>query len=322
MILGLYLDLAVGARLGGAESWGRSSASATGVSLGAPPDQLSPAGQNWQLAAFAPRKLQEGRYAAFRQILAKTLRHCGVLRIDHALGLSRSFWIPEDGSPGGYIRQPFEALMAVIAIEAQRAGAVIVGEDLGLVPPGFRDAMADGGLCGYTVLQYEKDSKGRFLPTGHLRAQSLACFGTHDTPTLRGFWEGRDIGWWQKLGWIDAEQAEAAQKTREDEKRQLLAPSKAQTQDPAQELGDMSDAIHRRLAKAPSALVAAQLDDILTVAEAQNLPGTVYEHPNWRRRYPLTISQIAASDALAKTSQIMTEAGRSQFKTMTRKEST
>lgn len=320
MALGLYLDLAVGARLGGAESWGQGAASAIGVSLGAPPDQLSPAGQNWQLTALSPHKLQQGGYAAFRQILAQTLRHCGVLRIDHALGLNRSYWLPEDGSPGGYIRQPFRALMAVIAIEATRAGSVIVGEDLGLVPKGFRETMAEGGLYGYTVLQYEKDASGAFLPDERLRAQSLACFGTHDTPTLRGFWEARDIDWWEKLMWIDSEGAEAARTRRWDEKRHLLGlPRKAALPDLT--AAAVRDKVHGRLARTPAALVAVQLDDILTVTEAQNLPGTVDTHPNWRRRMPATIAEIATSEDLATTARLMAQAGRASVPQKLRKES-
>lgn len=319
MSLGLYLDLAVGARLGGAESWGKSSAGAVGVSLGAPPDQLSPAGQNWQLTALAPRKLQQGRYTAFRQILAQTLRHCGLLRIDHALGLNRSYWIPEDGSPGGYIKQPFQALMAVIAIEAQRAKALIVGEDLGLVPFGFRDRMAQGGLYGYTVLQYEKDEAGRFLSNERLRPQSLACFGTHDTPTLRGFWQGCDIDWWRKLEWIDDDQAAQARTTRQNENRQLLDLADG-AEIPSEAPASLAAHVHGKLAKAPAALVAVQLDDILNVTEAQNLPGTVDTHPNWRRRSPKLIPEIISSKALVETAGIMTAHGRASRTQNTRKD--
>lgn len=309
LALGLYLDLAVGARVGGAESWGETSAAATGVTLGAPPDHLSPAGQNWQLAALSPYRLQRTGYAALRFVLRQNMRHCGLLRIDHALGLSRSFWIPEDGSPGGYIRQPFQALMAVIAIEACRAGTAIVGEDLGLVPPGFRDEMATRGLYGYSVLQYEKDDQGNFLPTTSLRKQSLACFGTHDTPTLAGFWQGRDMAWWHRLGWISRAEAVSARRTRSREKRQLtgIAPPDPL---PKRATKKLRDRVHRRLADVPADLVAVQLDDILCLSDAQNLPGTIDEHPNWRRAYPLTLDQIARGADLKKTARIMTDAGR------------
>lgn len=313
MDLGLYLDLAVGSRRGGAESWGEGAPVARGVSLGAPPDHLSPAGQNWQLSAFAPGKLQNTRYANLRQVLRQAMRHAGVLRIDHVLGLNRSFWIPDDGSPGGYMRQPFEALMGVIRIEAARAGCVVVGEDLGLVPLGFRDTMATGGFYGYSVLQYEKDKAGNFKPVSDLRAQSLACFATHDTPTLAGYWSGRDLSWWRKLGWVTDQGAAQAKAQRDMDKRQILDP--ASDLDLSEcSLASVRNTVHRRLASSPAAMVAVQLDDILLVEEAQNLPGTVTVHPNWQRRYPQSVAEIAHSEGLAETAGIMTRAGRSRAK--------
>jgi 4-alpha-glucanotransferase len=309
MALGLYLDLAVGPRLGGAETWGAASAAATGVSLGAPPDQLSPAGQNWQLAALSPNRLRAGRYAALRFVLRQNMRHCGLLRIDHALGLNRSFWLPEDGTPGGYIRQPFDALMAVIAIEAERAGCVVVGEDLGLVPEGFREDMARRGLYGYSVLQYEKDANGHFLPPEALRPQTLACFATHDTPTLAGFWQGRDIAWWERLGWVTQTEAARAMDGRQGEKRDLAGLAAPAPLPPRAGPG-LRDTVHARLAQSPAALVAVQLDDILCIEEAQNLPGTVDEHPNWRRRCPQTLQEIETGPDLDKTASIMAHAGR------------
>lgn len=313
MSLGLYLDLAVGARVGGAESWGHAAATAPGVTLGAPPDHLSPAGQDWQLAASSPYKAQATCYDAFRFVLRQNMRHAGVLRIDHALGMNRSFWLPEDGSPGAYMKQPFQSLMAIIAIEATRAGTVIVGEDLGLVPPGFRAEMSERGLYGYSVLQYEKDAGGRFLPSEGLRSQSLACFGTHDTPTLAGFWHGEDIAWWEKLGWIDATEAARVTDTRFAEKRQLAAMP-APDPLPRKATSGIRDTIHTRLAESPAALVAVQLDDVLGVRDAQNLPGTIQEHPNWRRVYPETISEMINSPDLQKTANIMAHAGRNALK--------
>ena len=321
MDLGLYLDLAVGARLGGAESWGAKAADASGVSLGAPPDQLSPAGQNWQLAALSPRKLQKSGYRAFRQIIASNLQHCSLLRIDHALGLNRSYWIPEDGSPGGYIRQPFDVLLAIISIEATRAQALIVGEDLGLVPKGFREQMARSGLYGYTVMQYEKKGPGVLKPTSSIRPRSLACFGTHDTPTLRGYWEGRDIEWWRKLDWIDDVQRRNVQSERAQEKRQLVGGGTSSSIGSI-EPDVLRDVVHEKLAVSPAAIVAVQLDDVLTLTEAQNLPGTIDSHPNWQRRYPQTIDEIGQGAALQQTARIMADAGRSARATDIIKEST
>jgi 4-alpha-glucanotransferase len=313
MALGLYLDLAVGARRGGAETWCERDAVATGVSIGAPPDHLSPEGQNWQLAAYAPSRLRATGYRAFREILRETLRHAGLLRIDHILGFNRSFWIPDGGGPGGYVRQPFEALLAITAIEAARAGVVVVGEDLGLVPEGFRETLAARGIYGYSVLQYEKDGKGRPRPPGALRRQTLACFGTHDTPTLRGYWTGHDIGLWQSMGWADDATARQARAAREAEKRALLAHAGA-----ANGAGDarqVAGLMHGLLADAPCQMVSVQLDDMLLVEEAQNLPGTVDAHPNWRRKSPSDLVGIAADPVLEDTARIMRGAGRAPRET-------
>lgn len=302
MGLGLYLDLAVGPRRGGAESWCEQGATAAGVSLGAPPDHLSPDGQNWQLAAFAPAKLAAQDYRPLRRIIAEAMRHAGVLRIDHVLGLNRSHWIPDDGSPGGYIRQPFQALLAVIAIEAERAGTVVIGEDLGLVPDGFRETLGARGFYSYSVLQYEKDGKGAFRAPDTMRPNSLVCFGTHDTPTLRGFCEGRDIEWWHRLGWIDAAAEARAQKDRAKDHRALAAI------DPAAK--DVKTGIHTAMAASPVAMVSVQLDDLCDQVEAQNLPGTIDEHPNWRRRCPVPVERLGNDPDLRALGETMRAAGR------------
>lgn len=308
MPLGLYLDLAVGARLGGAESWCEQGSIADGVSIGAPPDHLSPAGQNWNLTAYAPRKLAQKRYAPFRHMVARIMRHCGLLRIDHALGLTRSYWIPDDGSPGGYIRQPFEIFAALIAIEAERANTLVVGEDLGLVPDGLREQLDDLGFYGYSVLQFEK-TDGVPNDPASLRPRSLACFGTHDTPTLRGFYEGVDIDWWARLGWIAPEEkpGKLAERARDVDAFTAVAPPAYRDTSAAE---GFRDAMHATLAHSPAALVAVQLDDVLGERQAQNIPSTTTEHPNWLRRSPLSIKDIESVDGLKDLRAIMQDGGR------------
>ncbi|MFC6585159.1 4-alpha-glucanotransferase [Sulfitobacter aestuariivivens] len=298
MGLGLYLDLAVGPRRGGAETWCAQGSVAQGVSIGAPPDHLSPGGQNWMLAAYAPRKLRDQRYRPWRRVLAQTMAHAGIIRIDHVLGLYRSFWIPDDGSPGGYIRQPLDALTAVIKIEAARHGCAVIGEDLGLVPKGFRDTMRGHGFYGYAVMQYEKDAKGRFPDPARSPTQVLSCFATHDTPTVDGYATGRDIDWWEKLGWIDAARARAEHCKRAGE---VSAVSKARP---------FATEVHDRLAVTNATLAAVQLDDVLQETETQNLPGTVDEHPNWQRRYDVKVDALRADNSLAEIAQMMQDAGR------------
>ncbi|MCK8463381.1 4-alpha-glucanotransferase [Aliiroseovarius sp. S1339] len=298
--LGLYLDLAVGPRRSGAESWCERASIAQDVSIGAPPDHLSPEGQNWDLSAFAPSKLQRANYRPFRRILAQTMRHAGVVRIDHVLGLNRSFLIPDNGCPGGYIRQPLESLIAIIKIEAERNNGAVIGEDLGLVPPNFRATMRNHGFYGYSVLQYEKTKTGRFRNPAKGRAQVLSCFATHDTPTVKGYETGCDIKWWQRLGWIDEHQAKSAQRDRTKDFAALTRIADRAT--------DFHSSVHAILARSPASLISIQLDDILGVAEAQNLPGTIDEHPNWRRKYPVRLEDLSKFKGLRQLSDMMTHA--------------
>lgn len=299
MPLGLYLDFAVGSRRDGAESWCEQAAVAQGVSIGAPPDQLNPEGQNWNLTAFAPRKLRAMRYRPLRRIIAQTIRHAGIIRIDHVLGLNRSYWIPDDGSPGGYIHQPFESLLAIIKIEAERFNCAVVGEDLGLVPDGFRDTMRDNGFYGYSVLQYEKDDHGGFGETDPVATQALSCFATHDTPTVKGYETGRDIDWWEKLDWIDAQAADVMRHDRRVEVDAFRGDS------------DFQDRVHGHLAHSNATLVTVQLDDVFGVVEAQNLPGTIVQHPNWRRKYDVDLCKFSLDGRLTAVASLMRSAGRS-----------
>ncbi|OSQ53067.1 4-alpha-glucanotransferase [Marivita geojedonensis] len=302
MALGLYLDLAVGPRPDGAEVWMNADTIAKGVTIGAPPDHLSPEGQSWALAAHAPGPLARARYAPLRSMLRRLMAKCGVLRIDHALGLLRSFWLPDDGSPGGYITQPLDSLLAVITIEAHRAGCLVVGEDLGLVPDGFRKAMNDAGLYSYAVWQFEANHLGEILPADTLPPYSLACFGTHDTPTLSGFWHGTDVEWWQRVGWLSSGDRAARHSHRAKQRASLrdvcAIPSTAR-------IGEIADTIHRGLAQSPAALVSMQMDDVFGELEAQNLPGTINEHPNWRRRLSVPIEAMEQSSALRHISDVM-----------------
>lgn len=298
MALGLYLDLAVGSRRDGAEAWCEQAVVAQGVSIGAPPDHLSPQGQNWNLTAFSPIKLKAQRYRSLRRIIGKMIRHAGIIRIDHVLGLNRSFWIPDDGSAGGYIRQPFESLLAVIKIEAEHQNCAVVGEDLGLVPDGFRDTMRDHGFYGYSVLQYEKEDDGSFRNPDAIPAQVLSCFATHDTPTVHGYEIGRDIDWWEKLVWVDAATAQNMHTQRAAEVTEFNGD------------GTFQDNIHARLAYSDAALVAVQLDDIEGNPESQNLPGTIDEHPNWRRKYDIALEALAQNRVLPETGVMMRQSGR------------
>ncbi len=307
MAIGLYLDVAVGVRPGGAEAWSAPACFAREVSLGAPPDAFSPDGQNWNLSPFSPRGLRAAAYRPFVRMLRAAMAHAGMIRIDHVLGLKRSFWVPESGAPGGYVGYPLEALLALVRIEAARADCIVVGEDLGSVPPDLRPRLAEGGLLGSAVMQFEKDG-GNFRPPRRYRPATLASGGTHDTPTLRGWWSGRDIELRHRLGRTTAKERAAALAARGAERGALCrllveegqAPPDLDPGAPPPEADEATVvAVHALLAGAASSLLAVSLDDALGVVEQQNLPGTVDEHPNWRRRHPVAVEALSQDPGLA-----------------------
>jgi 4-alpha-glucanotransferase len=305
MAYGLYLDLAVGVHPAGAQTWLERDIFAPGVSLGAPPDAFSAEGQTWGLAPLNPRSLMDAGFRPFAEILRKQLQFSKLLRIDHVLGFERAFWVPEvEGVPGAYVAMPRDALIAVAKIEAARAGATIIGEDLGNIPDGLQSALAEAGLLGCRVTMFEQDYEGdrAFFPPEHYPAQSLAAFGTHDLPTYRGWRLGRDIEWRSRLGSMAPETADAAKAERRLEVRAFDAALGRPEADTA--------AMHGFLARTGASLVAVQAEDMFEAEEQANLPGTVHEHPNWRRRVPVSASEIGDHPAVIATAEIMRQAGR------------
>lgn len=298
MALGLYLDLAVGTHPSGAETWAERGLFAQGVSLGAPPDLLGPSGQRWGLAPMRPDVLRATGFAALAQTLRAQFRFCGLLRIDHILGFERSFWLP-DGLPGLYIAMPRDEMLAVLRIEASRAGAHVIGEDLGTIPEGLRSALESSGVLGCRVAMFERNwaGDGAFLPPGAYTSTALASWGTHDLPTWQGWRHGRDLQWRAQLGELPDPQAAQDERTRDVVAFDALAGS------------DLT-ALHRHLAATPSVLVAVQGEDLAGATEQANLPGTVFEHPNWRRRLPLPISGLLQAQTLRDTASMMASANR------------
>ncbi len=294
MAHGLYLDLAVGTDPDGAETWGERGTFAYGVSLGAPPDAFSETGQNWSIAPFNPRALLRDGFAALASTLQAQLRYAGMLRIDHILGFERAFWVP-DGLPGTYVRMPREAMLAVLRIEAARAGAVIVGEDLGNVPAGLREALAASGILGCQVAMFEPG-----LPGEGYRAATLASFGTHDLPTWTGWQSGRDIDARAGIGAMEPEDAARAMAERTEDSKALRALTG----------GASADDLHRFLAASRARLVAVQAEDVLGVADQPNLPGTVDAYPNWRRPLPVAAAKLSSDPRMQRTAHIMRDAGR------------
>lgn len=299
MTHGLYLDLAVGTHPGGAETWADPDLFVRGVSQGAPPDAFSPDPQVWNLAPMRPDVLTARGFAPLARILRRQLRHAGILRIDHILGFERAFWVP-DGLPGAYVTMPRAALLAVLKIEAARAGAVIVGEDLGAVPEGFRDELAASGILGCRVAMFERDWQGDrgFIRPGDYAELSVASFGSHDLPLWRGWRAGTDIGWRARLGSLTPQQAAEARAAR----RRDVAAFDAAAGMRDGELCELTGFLARSRAR----LVALQIEDLLGEVEQPNLPGTIHDHPNWRRRLRVVPQKLGATGHVARTAAIMT----------------
>ncbi len=278
--IGFYRDLAVGAAPDGAEAWSMQSSLAKGLSVGAPPDPFCAEGQVWNLPPPMPEAMHEEGFEPFRTLVAANARHAGALRIDHVMGLARLFCVPDGatGMEGAYVRYPFEDLLGVLALESVRARCLIVGEDLGTVPEGFRERMDAADVLSYRVLWFERDGLD-FRPPAHYPAKAAACVSTHDLPTIAGWWQGADLDERESLGLLAGEGAVAARREREADRAALCRAlgREASGEAPTQ-------ALHAFIADSPCALVLLQADDLAGETEALNVPGTDRERPNWRRR--------------------------------------
>jgi 4-alpha-glucanotransferase len=301
MAVGLYRDLAVGADRAGAETWANSAAVVSGAQVGAPPDIYNPAGQDWGLPPFHPRALREEGYRSFIELVRANMRHAGGLRIDHVMGLQHLYWVPQGKKPsaGAYVRYPLDDLVGILALESHRQRCLVVGEDLGTVPEGFREHMAAANILSYRVLFFEQDAKGNFLQPEAYPSLALAVVGSHDLPTLRGWWEGRDITLKQRLGlYPEPNEAERQRQARQQDKAALLRALRRAALLPESEaepdIPTLARAAHAYLALTPSMLAMAQIDDLTDEADPVNVPMTADEHPNWRRRLSMTLEEIAA----------------------------
>jgi glycogen debranching enzyme GlgX/4-alpha-glucanotransferase len=291
--LGFYRDLAVGTAPMGAEAWSEQDLLMTGVAVGAPPDPFSEEGQNWALPPPNPVAMIAEGFAGFGALLRANMRHAGALRIDHVLGLNRLFLIPDGAraTEGAYLAYPRSDLLGIAALESQAAECLVVGEDLGTVPDGVREAMEARGLLSYRVLWFERDGEA-FRPPSAYPSLAAACVSTHDLPTLAGWWIGADIAERVVLGLSDAAEAAAAQAARRREKDSVLAALAAQgliasasAYDPAAPLAPaLAGAIHAFISATACLLDLVQADDLAGETVAVNLPGTDAERPNWRRR--------------------------------------
>ncbi|HEX4078818.1 MAG TPA: 4-alpha-glucanotransferase [Rhizomicrobium sp.] len=292
MAIGIISDIAAGMTPQGSHAWSAPRELLCGLHVGAPPDIFNPRGQDWGLTALSQRALQQLGYAPFLATLRAAMRHAGGVRIDHAMGLRRLWVIPAGASPsdGVYLRYPQQELLGLIALESRLHRAIVVGEDLGTVPEGFREQLDATGVLGMQVLWFERHHDGHFLAPHDWRRSAVAMTTTHDLPTVAGWWSERDIDWQQRTGRLRATE----EKEREDRAadRELLwsdlrRAGCASGDPPAADAPE--DAISGALAfvgKTPCMLAVAPAEDIAGDRDQPNLPGTIDEHPNWRRRMP------------------------------------
>jgi 4-alpha-glucanotransferase len=296
MAVGLYVDLAVGAAREGADAWGNPEVIVQQAKVGCPPDPFNMLGQDWAIPPLHPHLLRERAYQPFIAMLRANMRHAGALRIDHVMGLMHLFWIPADGTPahGAYVQYPFEDLLALVALESQRAQCLVVGEDLGTVPDGFRERMAEANILSYRVLYFER-AGDRYKRPGEYPALALACVSTHDLATLWGYWQGADIHLKQSLDQYPSAKAVEVEKGARVHDRYLLLKALAAEgllpagRDPDNVDGLPMDsrlaaALHTYLARSPAQILLVQIDDLMEEEEQINLPGTDTERPNWRRK--------------------------------------
>jgi glycogen debranching enzyme GlgX/4-alpha-glucanotransferase len=299
--IGLYRDLAVGAAPDGTEAWAHASALAHGVTVGAPPDPFSVQGQNWGLPAPNPIAGAREGWASVSAVYRANMRHAGMLRIDHAMGLQRLFLIPDGARPaeGAYLSYPLDDLIGHIALESERAQCIVVGEDLGTVAEGFRDRLTRAKITGMRVLWFER--KGvEFVPPASYPPTSVACVATHDLATLAGWWQGADIAERLALGLFTLKEAGEAIAERREEKRALLrALARAGLTVPQREDGPIPDdtaaAVHALIGGSGSIFAHAQFDDLVGETVATNLPGTDRERPNWRLKSGPDVAAAFAS---------------------------
>ena len=299
MAIGLISDLAVGAESGGSQAWSHQGEIINGLSIGAPPDLLNTRGQNWGLGAFSPFVMRERGFRGYIDMLRACFAYAGGVRIDHVLGLARMWLVPEGAEPGegAYLTYPTQDLLRLIALESWRYRAIVIGEDLGTVPPGFDTQLAQTGLLGIRVLWFET-FYGGFKAPMQWSPNAIAVSTTHDLPTITGWWRGEDIHWQARLNLLPAGMDEQQQFVQRAQLRAELwqALRDAACTDGCVDVPGPNDApieaIIRFLSMTPAPLMILPLEDALGLLEAPNLPGTVDLHPNWRRRLPGDVGSL------------------------------
>ncbi len=300
MRIGLYVDLAVGEAPDGSAVWSDRKLFLDHTTIGAPPDFFSAHGQGWGVAALSPVALRERDYEPFVELIGDASRHAGALRIDHVMALWQLFMVPDGQSPaaGAHLRYPVDSLLARLSALSRDQRTIIIGEDLGHVPEGFRDVMQQASILSYRILYFEQNEHGFVVPDNYPQL-SIACLSTHDLPTLRGWWMGSDIELRREHRLIDGDAADHQNRNRAHERERLLDALRKAGEEfhhPGEEgepLPDMlAAAVHGYVARTSSLLAGVRLADLVGETEPTNLPGTSDEYPNWRRRSLLPLEKL------------------------------
>jgi len=298
MAFGIVSDLAVGIDPGGADCWSSPDAFLNGLSVGAPPDLLGPEGQDWGLTTFDPLALHTDRFEAFRATLSAAMAHAGGVRIDHILGIRRIWVVPHGrkSAEGCYLTMPQDDLTNILALESWRNRCIVIGEDLGTVPEGFRDEMASSLIYGMRVMAFERDDQGGYTDPSIWDREAAAMTSTHDLATLAGYWEGRDIDWTWKIGRKSRFEDETEERSARKHERAALwdrfaasGPAKGPPPDKTERFVTAAIA---HVADSACEIALIPFEDLFGVVEQPNLPGTIDQHPNWRRRLPDTVENL------------------------------
>ena len=309
--IGLYLDLAVGVAPDGSATWSDPDLTVPGIKIGAPPDPFSAEGQDWGLAPLSPTVLAEREGRPFAEMMRAVMRHAGAVRVDHAMALARLFLIP-DGAPamdGAYARYPLGPLLKALADVSNEARCIVIGEDLGVVPPGFREVMSARDMHAYKVFWFEREDERFHDPAGWAR-EALACVGTHDTATFAGWWTGHDNETRRAIGWFSDEDMEREEHLRARD-RDAVRRHVGWREGVAwrgEDVRLLSTIVHDTVARSPCRLAALQLDDALGVLDQANMPGTTHEYPNWRRKLPVAVEDLAKDEGFRAHAKLMREA--------------
>ncbi|MFQ5692085.1 MAG: 4-alpha-glucanotransferase, partial [Nitrospinota bacterium] len=290
--VGIYHDLAAGAAPDGSDAWAFQDLFPDGATLGAPPDNYSETGQDWALPPIDPRRLVEDRYGYWIRLLRAAFAHAGALRVDHVIGLFRQFWVPRGRPPteGAYVRSRPGDLLGILALESRRHGALVVGEDLGTVPPGVPAALARWGVLSCRLLCFERTRRGDFKPAARISGRALVTVNNHDLPPLAGYWRGEDLAVRRETGHIAGEDSlREAETHRLKWRRALLKRLRAEGVLPGNFDPDdapaLCAAVHAYLCRTRAPLVGLSLDDLAGETEAVNLPGVPQERfRGWSRR--------------------------------------